>query len=34
MGNYNGIVAYEAVSPIKDAHNRTVGYVIKGTDGK
>ena len=34
MGTYNGTPTYEAVSPIKGAHNRTVGYVIKGTDGK
>lgn len=33
MGRYNGIVAYEAISPIKDSHNRTIGYLIKSTDG-
>lgn len=34
MERYNGVVVYEAISPIKDSHNRTIGYVIKGTDGK
>lgn len=34
MSTYKGTPTYKAVSPIKGAHNRTVGYIIKGTDGK